>query len=144
MKIDTFWGEYAFLSNFHPVEIFYDCGVYPSVEHAYQAAKTLDYTKRVEFNSNITAGQAKRLGRKLVVRADWEDIKIVVMTELVREKFKNPELLKLLMDTGSMELVEGNNWGDTFWGVCNDKGRNELGKILMTIRNENFINQFIS
>jgi len=58
------------------------------------------------------------------------------MTDLVRQKFSNPQLAKQLLDTKDFELIEGNTWGDTFWGVCSGKGQNNLGKILMQIRNE--------
>ena len=83
----------------------------------------------------MTPGQAKRAGNKLVLRPDWEQIKIIVMTDLCRIKFQDPHMRKLLLDTGDAELIEGNWWNDTFWGVCNGIGQNHLGKILMAIRN---------
>ena len=133
--IDTFDGEYRFLSNFYSVIIEMDGKSYPSVEHAYQAAKTTDKDQRTIFASNITAGRAKRMGSKLNLRSDWNDVKINIMKSLIFYKFsKHLNLQKLLLDTGTAHLVEGNGWGDTFWGVCKGKGENHLGKILMDVR----------
>ena len=137
-KIDSFSGEYKFLSNFYPCKygIKLDNSVYPSVEHAYQAAKTLDKTDRKNF-LHCKPGEAKRLGKKLKIRNDWEKIKINLMYLLNKQKYlKDSSLKEKLLNTQDLELIEGNDWGDTFWGVYNNKGRNELGKILMKIRNE--------
>lgn len=83
-----------------------------------------------------SAGKAKRMGQKLTLRPDWEKSKLTIMLKLVREKFKDPELEQLLYETESDELIEGNSWHDTFWGVCNGVGKNNLGKILMRVRTE--------
>ena len=80
--------------------------------------------------------EARRAGQKLPMRTDWESVKIDVMFRCLKEKFKDPELREKLIDTGDEELIEGNWWGDTFWGVCQGKGENHLGKLLMTIREE--------
>lgn len=132
--IDSFQGEFRFLSNFFPAEVSLDGVEFPSVEHAYQAAKNFDKDRRLKF-VGLTAGQAKREGRKTATRPDWEQVKVSVMTKLVTEKFtRNLELQKKLLDTGDAELIEGNTWGDVFWGVCKGKGENHLGKILMQVR----------
>lgn len=131
--IDSFDGEYRFLSNFLPVVVEYDGVSYPSIENAYQAAKTLDLEKRKEF-TNCTPGQAKRLGQKLVKRYYWDEIKIEVMAILLLQKFSHPVLKEKLLSTGDDFIVEGNTWGDTFWGVCDGKGDNNLGKLLMQLR----------
>jgi ribA/ribD-fused uncharacterized protein len=135
MKIESFKGYFRFLSNFWLAEVEFEETTYPCVENAYQAAKTLDLETRKLF-LGLTPGQAKAKGRSLEIRPDWESIKIPVMTQLVRSKFQHPILKKQLLDTGDFELIEGNTWGDTFWGVCNGKGENNLGKILMKIREE--------
>jgi hypothetical protein len=83
-----------------------------------------------------TPGESKKLGRRCPVREDWEEIKLSVMEELVRSKFSNPKLSQKLLETNDKLLVEGNTWGDTFWGVCNGRGENHLGKILMKVRSE--------
>ncbi len=131
--IESFSGEYRFLSNFYPVEVVLDGVTYPSVEHAYQAAKTLDLEKRKEF-LDVTSGTAKRLGQRLEIRPDWGAVKLSVMTRLNEQKYMQPDLRKKICDTYPQDIVEGNTWGDTFWGVCNGKGSNHLGKILMAIR----------
>jgi N-glycosidase YbiA len=116
--------------------------VYPHVEHAYQAAKTLDRDVRLEFASpTLESWEAKKMGSELELRPDWEDIKLTVMEILVRQKFLNPEYLeRLLLTKGYLE--EGNYWHDQFWGNCTCKkhiaepGQNHLGKILMQVRHE--------
>lgn len=136
--IGPFRGEYRFLSNFHPAPIVYEAHPYPSVEHAYQAAKTLELARRPEV-VGLTAGRAKQWGRTLRVRPDWETVKLEVMRTLVREKFTTVrDLGAALLATGQKELVELNTWGDTFWGVDarTGKGQNHLGRILMAVRAE--------
>ena len=139
--IRTFTGNYRFLSNFYPVRIAMDdevsSGMYPSVEHAYQACKTLNVAERERILRCPTPGQAKRLGREVTIRKDWEQIKLKVMYHLLRQKFgAHADLQDRLLMTGYAELIEGNDWHDTFWGVCNGKGQNHLGKLLMQVREE--------
>ena len=136
-KIDSFTGPYAFLSNFYPISVIYDGDLYPSVEHAYQAAKTEDLNKRWMIQQAPTAAQAKKLGRKLELRYDWDNIRLDVMEELLYQKFAPNTLLgNLLLGTKTAHLEEGNYWGDHYWGVCNGRGENHLGKLLMKIRKE--------
>lgn len=131
--INSFTGEYRFLSNFYPCTIKYEGEIYPSTENAYQAAKTLDKDERKKFRA-ISAGQAKALGQKIVKQDDWDFIKTEVMFDLVEQKFSQGKLKELLLMTENQELIEGNTWGDTFWGVCKGEGQNMLGKILMLVR----------
>jgi len=131
----SFRDEYFFLSNFYPVEIKLDGIVYPNAETAFQAQKTLDVEERRKFSMLKNPVQAKRLGRKVKLRDDWEEVKLDIMTEVVSQKFlQHPHLIEMLPQTGDEELIEGNKWGDRFWGVCKGKGKNNLGKILMKIR----------
>ena len=133
--ISSFRDEYFFLSNFYPVEIKLDGIVYPNAEAAFQAQKTLDVEERRKFSMLKNPVQAKRLGRKVKLRDDWEEVKLDIMTEIVSQKFlQHPHLIEMLLQTGDEELIEGNKWGDRFWGVCKGKGENHLGKILMKIR----------
>lgn len=135
--ISEFSGPYRFLSNFWYADVELDGVVYPSVEHAYVAAKTIDPKKRVVFTDRtLKPGYVKRMGRSLELRPDWEGVKIHVMENLVRQKFQHPGLKKQLVETQDKELIEGNHWGDRFWGVCKGAGQNNLGKILMKIRDE--------
>jgi len=139
--ITRFFDEERYLSNFAPVEVVFDGETYLSVENAYQAAKTLDKAAREKIR-NGTPGQAKRLGRKIKIRDDWDEIKLRVMEALLRQKFLvDNGYGKKLMATGTQEIVEGNRWHDQFWGSCDcpkcgGGGRNYLGKISMIIRAE--------
>lgn len=135
MKIESFSGKYRFLSNFYSVNVVFDGIEYPSTENAYQAAKTLDVYTRSRFVA-MTAGQAKKFGRQIRIRPDWEIVKVGIMLELLREKFKRGAIRDRLLATGDAELIEGNTWGDRFWGVCNGVGENMLGKLLMQVREE--------
>ncbi len=132
--ITSFQGVNRFLSNFWPADVVLDEEVYPSVEHAYQAAKTLDKRKRKDV-LRMTPAQCKKFGKGLKIREDWDQVKLDIMYDLVRQKFQHSHLkTKLLETTG--ELREGNTWGDTFWGICRGQGENHLGKILMRVREE--------
>lgn len=133
--IDSFSGENRFLSNFWPAEVTLDGMTFPSVENAYQAAKTNVLIMREDF-INLIPGQAKRKGQNLPLRNDWESVKVSVMRNLLEQKFEHEELRKLLLNTGEQQLVEGNTWGDIFWGVCDNVGDNNLGKLLMEIREQ--------
>lgn len=132
-----FRNEYWFCSNFYPSPVY----GYPTVEHAYQAAKTTDLTERRKIRAAKSPGEAKRLGRKVQLRADWVEIKDTVMETLLRQKFAEPSLRKILLETGEVELIEENNWHDNYWGECScakcqGRGKNRLGKLLMKIRSE--------
>lgn len=136
-RIDSFRYEHAFLSNFYPSLLKSDGIVYPTVEHAFQASKSLKAAERREIAQCGSPGRAKSMGRRVKLRSDWESIKVHVMTQLVRLKFQTHSDLRLrLLATGAAELIEGNTWNDRFWGVCGDQGQNRLGRILMQVRGE--------
>jgi ribA/ribD-fused uncharacterized protein len=136
-RIPEFQGEYRFLSNFFPAEVVYEGITYPTVEHAYQSAKTLDMNERKRIAALKTPAEAKTEGRKLKLRDDWETAKFVVMEDCVRYKFTHHDDLRAkLLATGDAVLEEGNTWGDRIWGVYQGQGDNRLGKILMKIRAE--------
>lgn len=137
VKIETisrFDGQYSCLSNFYPSPIQIEERLYATVEHAFQAMKTLDENDKDSICAAATPGIAKRMGRKVKLRSDWEDIKLEVMKNLLFSKFGDPVLLEKLKLTGNANLIEGNTWGDRFWGVCDGVGENHLGKLLMQIR----------
>jgi hypothetical protein len=135
--IGEFKGAYRFLSNFWNATVHYEGTDYKSVEHAFQAAKTLLPSERAWVWSAQTASEAKKRGRQVALRPDWEQVKLDVMEALVRDKFsRHPHLRDQLLATGTHELVEGNWWNDTFWGVCRGTGYNHLGRILMKVRAE--------
>jgi ribA/ribD-fused uncharacterized protein len=137
-KIDSFQGQYRFLSNFWPAEVEFEGLTYPTVEHAYQSAKTLDMAERRRIAALATPAEAKHAGEALQPqRADWPDVKFDVMERCVRYKFTHhPDLAEQLLATGDAELIEGNTWGDRIWGVYQGQGDNRLGKILMKVRDE--------
>lgn len=136
--IDSFSGDNYFLSNFYGSLIRMNDGiVYPSGEAAFQAQKTLDMSIRRKIAMMPMPGAAKRIGRHVVLRSDWEEIKRDVMVDVVKRKFEqNPELAAQLLATYPASLVEGNTWNDRYWGVCNGDGQNKLGRILERVRNE--------
>lgn len=137
--IDRFTGEFRFLSNFYPsiISIPGEVFPYPTVEHAYQALKSEDSHYRTRIRNVKSPNDAKRFGRKAPLRPNWDGMKLRIMEELVRCKFQqHPALRQLLLATKDIELVEGNTWNDTFWGVCHGIGANHLGRILMKIRAE--------
>ena len=142
--IDSFTRDYFFLSNFYNVYLEYEGIIYCSTEAAFQAAKSLDISERMRI-ARMSPSDAKRAGRKVQLRPDWEEIKDKVMYDVCYKKFTNNDALHLkerLLKTGKEELVEGNTWHDNYWGNCtcekckNIAGQNKLGKILMEIRKE--------
>ena len=135
--IDSFSGEYRFLSNFWVLDepVIYEGLSYYSTETAYQRAKTQDPDEAARFTCRMSPGSAKSLGRKVSLREDWDNVKVSIMQDLVLQKFVNNEDLgRALVATGERVLIEGNHWNDTFWGVCRGKGQNRLGRILMAVR----------
>lgn len=142
-KILGFKDQYGFLSNFEGPDVFFEGLWYKKIEHAYQAAKSLDCLVREQFiHPALSAGEAKHLGQKIAIRPDWEDIKLKVMEFLVRQKFLHREYVRDLLATGDAYLEETNYWHDNFWGNCtcpkheNVVGANHLGMLLMDIRKE--------
>jgi len=134
--IEGFRGDHAFLSNFHPAIIRMSTHLYRSVEHAYQAAKTLDSDERYMIRMAPTPAEAKHLGSKVTIQPLWETIKVSTMESLLMRKFSrgNLYLLRGLLATGDRKLIEENQWGDMFWGTCGGVGSNQLGRLLMRVR----------
>jgi len=140
--ISSFSGDYERLSNFYPVLIHFEGMNFPSVEHAYVAAKTKDRMKRymIAMLDPDKAGEAKRIGRTFILREDWEMIKLSVMKRCLIQKFLYDEFRSFLLSTGESNLMEGNYWHDNYWGncLCRDcaeiQGQNQLGKMLMEVR----------
>lgn len=126
--VRQFQGQYRFLSNFY----FLQNGL--TVEHEFQAAKAAHANERCWVLEAPTPGEAKRRGRQVALRPDWEEIKVEVMRTLLHGKFSQPDLREKLLATGTALLEEGNNWGDRFWGTVTGQGENMLGKLLMEVR----------
>ena len=135
-KITSFTGEYRFLSNFYAYEFIYGGQVWATAEHAYQAAKATNMFDFAHIREAATPGEAKRRAHDVVISPRWDAIKPVIMFAVVRAKFQVPYLAGKLLSTGDAELIEGNTWGDVFWGTCNGVGENHLGRLLMHVRDE--------
>ncbi len=142
-QITHFEGEYWFLSNFYPAPVVLDETEYPTVEHAFQAAKTDDPDERRAVLASKTPALAKRAGRAVTMRPDWNTARFATMESLVQQKFtRHADLRAKLLATGDAELIEGNTWNDTTWGAVWDGdnaawiGKNYLGQMLMRIRDE--------
>ena len=133
--ISKFRGEYFFLSNFYPCRVIYKRRVFSSSEAAFQSEKCMNNSCRENF-LGLTALEAKKLGRTLLVRADWDVVKDEIMYKVLLAKFADVDLELKLLRTYPQHIEEGNTWNDTYWGVCNGKGQNKLGKLLMRIRDE--------
>lgn len=133
--IKEFHGEFRFLSNFWPAEVVLNCRKFPTVEHAYQAAKCANVGDQQAIQMIAKPGAAKRFGRLVCCRLDWSRaMQLDVMEGLLRQKFSVEPLRSTLLATGDAELIEGNQWGDTFWGVSGGVGENHLGRLLMEVR----------
>ncbi len=150
--INKFEGRFRFLSNFYPCKIEHKGIKYPSVEHYYVAMKVTEmqlidgvYYTAADFRELISRipnpADVKKVGQRIKVRKDWDEKKLDFMTWAVKEKFKDETLAEMLLSTGEQDLIEGNWWHDKFWGICtcpkcNNTGDNNLGNILMRIRDE--------
>lgn len=138
MAITNFRGQYDFLSNFSPSTLLIQGKYYRTVEHAFQSFKTDDPTWRERVRNAKTPAEAKRLGRAAPRRPTWDDEKVKAMEYFLRLKFAEPYAMQRLLATGSEYLIEGNTWGDRFWGceLVNGQwiGQNYLGRLLMKIR----------
>lgn len=138
--IDSFKGQYRFLSNFYQVVIFHNGIPFPTLEHAFVASKSDDPRIWHEVYTIPTPGKVKRFGRKIQLIDNWDDIKDEVMRQLLIVKFSYPDLALKLLNTQNAELIEGNTWHDQYWGNCtcdrhiNISGKNMLGQLLMEVR----------
>jgi len=136
--IDRFVGRYGFLSNFYRGTFSDESGrSYPTLEHAYQAAKATNQFDRERILMADTPLKAKRIGASIAISDDWMSRRVGVMEHFLRRKFApGTELAAKLIETAPSPLAEGNDWGDTFWGTVNGEGQNVLGELLMRIREE--------
>lgn len=133
--IDRFQGETRWLSNFEVADVVMYGITYTTNEHAYQALKANNLPERLHVASAGTPGLAKKRGQKINMRKDWERVKLGVMYDINLDKFtRHAYLREKLIATKGRELIEGNDWGDRFWGFSKGKGQNHLGRILMRVR----------
>ena len=138
--ITAFHGSHFFLSNFADSPVVLHGETYPTVEHAFQAAKTFDSEQRKMIQAAPTPVTARQLGRAVALRADWDEVKFGIMYQLLKQKFARPDLAQALLSTDDAKLIEGNAWGDRVWGCVQVKGqwigKNRLGDLLMQVRAE--------
>ncbi len=140
----AFRGRWTKLGNYSSCVVFYEGHAYQSVEHAYQAQKSLDPGIQKMIRDQPTPATAKRVARQVLLRPDWDDVKLALMRDLLREKFSQEPERSILLSTGSRLLVEGNWWHDCFWGQCPvGTGENWLGRLLMDVRTELMAGPFI-
>lgn len=136
--IYSFKGPHFFLSNFHSCRVLAFGKFASTVEHAYQAAKAASVADRDMILGVKMPAEAKRLGKKIEIRDDWEEVKETVMRVLLNRKFSQDPFRTQLINTKNAYIIEGNDWGDRYWGaVLQDNcwiGKNRLGEMLMEIR----------
>jgi ribA/ribD-fused uncharacterized protein len=151
--IVRFEDNFFWLSNFYEVPVKLGNLTFGSTEAAFQGAKykaaLVGQKEQFEFLQDMikaTPSQSKKLGKRLLIDVDkWESIKVRCMREVVKAKFDQHDYLRLkLIETGAALLVEGNTWGDKFWGRCDGKGMNVLGSILMELRGYYFWKEYQS
>jgi ribA/ribD-fused uncharacterized protein len=131
--ITSFSRQYFFLSNFYRRQFRYNGMTFPTSEHAFQWSKAATVDGALQILDAKTPGDAKKLGKLIIKRPDWET-KFSIWNQ---DQITQNQLAQKLVETGNAELVEGNNWGDTFWGQCPlGNGENMLGKLLMKVRSE--------
>jgi ribA/ribD-fused uncharacterized protein len=143
MTISKFVGKYHCFSNFSPHEVGFEGLVYPTSEHAFQASKSLNFDLRKVIKEIPHPAEAKKMGRTgLILRPNWENLKLGIMSTIVEDKFRRNSVARTtLLSTGTELLVESNTWHDNYWGICScvsclvkaERG-NWLGKILMDVR----------
>ena len=135
--ITSFRGKYNFLSNFssHPVNI--GDITYKTAECAYQAYKVSDMDIRRAI-AKMDPKDAKAYVKGIKhLPSDWKEKSLAIMGNiLIYKVLQNPHVAEALVNTGDERIVEGNNWGDTFWGVDlkTNTGQNMLGNLWMEIR----------
>lgn len=133
--------EHRWLSNMWYVDIPLKGVVYASVEHAYQSEKSKDPAwKKFCADRNTKPSETKTKAKEIVIREDWENVKLLVMYYCLQHKFRQEPFKSKLLATGNVNIQEGNYWEDTFWGVDLKKnpnlGENHLGRLIMKIRDE--------
>lgn len=134
--INSFRGEYRWLSNFFKCDVFLWGYHFNTVENASKASKANNMNDWLTMVNCKIPSEAKSKGKVINIRDDFDSVKINIMYELLLQKFSDPYFKRKLLLTGNQQIIEGNKWGDTFWGICNGVGENNLGKLIMRIRNE--------
>lgn len=136
--INSFKGDYSWLSNMADCEINYKGWTFKSVENAYMWAKNPNDEAWLDFCLTNSPAECKKRAKTVALRHDWEEVKLSVMFELLKLKFSQKRFKEKLLATGTENIVEGNYWNDKFWGVClksnPNVGENYLGRLIMEVR----------
>jgi ribA/ribD-fused uncharacterized protein len=151
--IDSFTDTYRFLHSYAylatPIRLWEQNWL--TAEHTFHAGKTANPSDFRFIRDAPTPGEAYRRGRKIALRPDWGQVRRQIMLQVVTAKFSNPDLRGQLVATGSAPLINGNSWGDDYWGAVPTTsnpvgelwqaidgtylaGYNWLGRILMMTR----------
>jgi len=152
--ITNFKGKFDFLDPAYYCLAGYDGVIYNSAEAAFLASQYDAPCFRSMFrNTALPIWRARELARRLQKRRDWTpELSLDLMRQITLDKFsRTPRLHAALLDTGDEQIVAENNWHEQFWGccICNTRpgkygrrfscsapGRNHLGEILMSVRDQ--------
>jgi len=131
-------SDYSWMSNFAPIPIQDSEGkTWPTVEHLFQAAKSLNRSEQDMIRKAPSPKMAKKLGRAVKLRKGWDNMRLNVMKGILKRKFEqHPDLKEKLLATGNEPIEEDAHW-DEFWGTGKfGHGKNWMGKLLMQLRGE--------
>lgn len=136
--INSFRGYHAWLSNMYSCNIEFMGHKFKSVENAYMFVKRPSDLDWLNKCLELSPGDVKKASKLIAVREDWESVKLSIMYELLKKKFTQEPFRTDLLNTRGENIVEGNRWNDTFWGVdiksSPNVGENWLGRLIMDIR----------
>ena len=138
--INQFRGDFYFLSNMYECDIEFNKNKFKSIEHAYIYHKYDNIEIKKLALSDIDGKVLKIESKRFKKVKGWDDIKLKLMYELLKVKFNKTPFKEMLISTNDCNIVEGNSWNDTFWGVditqTPNIGENHLGRLIMKVRDE--------
>jgi ribA/ribD-fused uncharacterized protein len=139
-RIDSFTGYFEFLHNNFLTPVYFEGFLYPSVTHAYHAARSSDENTRKAILNADSFHTVAKIARRIEDPQNWQMERTKIMERLVRDKFRrSKELQEKLKATENRELImsyEDETSGNLFWGMVKEKGQNQLGRILMKVRED--------
>ncbi len=134
-----------YLCNFYERPMEFRGRKFGNAEAAYQAEKCLYDEDKDLFTIDgpySAPRDARDAGQEVALVPNWDDVRIVVMYQVIREKFlQHPDLALRLKNTGNALITEGDRFRDTFWGLTKEGGENHLGNIIMYIRDNDLLDQ---
>ena len=133
--------EFYMFSNFSSFQVKWRGKLWLTSEHAYQAAHFFDTDS--ELANQIQMMESAHLAFKTAksnsfkVVKNWENIKIGIMEDICRHKLQQHEYIQEKLLATLDYLIVEDSPVDSCWGWGPDrKGRNELGKVWMRLRDE--------